>query len=105
MTGSRVPGNGLPALLLAVLAAFPLSAAAAPGTTSVEAPVDGQSLAARRGLTLDQAVAMVERRFRAMVVRAGREESDGRVVYVLRLLSDQGRVWTVRVDAETGEVF
>jgi uncharacterized membrane protein YkoI len=54
------------------------------------------------GISLDRAVAMAEQQYKARVVRAGTGESEGRRVYVLRLLSDQGRVWTVRVDAETG---
>lgn len=57
------------------------------------------------GISLDQAVAMAERRFNAKVVRAGVSESNGRRVYVLRLLSEQGRVWTVRVDADSGSMM
>ena len=57
------------------------------------------------GVSLDQAVAMAERRFNARVVKAGVTESNGRRVYVLRLLSEQGRVWTVRVDADSGSVM
>lgn len=56
-------------------------------------------------LTLDQAIEVAEKRFRARVVRAGVEESNGQRIYVLRLVSEQGRVWTVRVDAQTGAVF
>ena len=56
-------------------------------------------------LTLDQAVEMAERRFRARVVRAGVEEVNGQRVFVLRLLSEQGRVWTVRVDAQSGSII
>jgi hypothetical protein len=56
------------------------------------------------GLTLDQAVAMVSKQFGARVVRAETKTLDGRSVYVLRLLNEQGRVWTVRVDAATGAV-
>jgi uncharacterized membrane protein YkoI len=54
------------------------------------------------GVSLDRAVALAEQRYRARVVRAGVSDAEGRRVYVLKLLSDQGRVWTVRVDAETG---
>jgi uncharacterized membrane protein YkoI len=55
-------------------------------------------------LSMDQAVKMVERRFHARVVKAETERGNGRTVYVLRLLSDAGRVWTVRVDAADGAV-
>jgi uncharacterized membrane protein YkoI len=56
----------------------------------------------RVAISLDQAVAMAERRFNARVVRAEQRESGDRLVYVLRLLNDSGRVWTVKVDATTG---
>jgi uncharacterized membrane protein YkoI len=58
-----------------------------------------------RGMSLDQAVDVAQRRFRARVVRADTIDADGRRVYVLRLLSNEdGRVWSVRVDAATGSM-
>ena len=51
---------------------------------------------------MDQAIENAERRYKARVVRAEVSESNGRRVYVLRLLSEEGRVWTIKVDAETG---
>jgi uncharacterized membrane protein YkoI len=56
------------------------------------------------GMSLDQAVAMVERRFKAKVVRTEVRQDGERTVYVLRLLNDEGRVWSVRVDASSGSV-
>jgi hypothetical protein len=53
-------------------------------------------------LTMDRAVALAEQHYRARVVRAAVSDAGGHKVYVLKLLSEQGRVWTVRVDAETG---
>lgn len=58
----------------------------------------------RARISLDQAVAMAERRYHARVVRADSRESDGRIVYVLRLLNESGRVWTVKVDATSGDM-
>ena len=55
------------------------------------------------GVSLDHVIEQVEKRHSARVVRYETSESDGRRLYVLRLLSDQGRVWTVKVDAETGK--
>jgi uncharacterized membrane protein YkoI len=55
-------------------------------------------------LSMDQAVRMVEQRYHARVVKAETAKDNGRTVYVLRLLSDSGRVWTVRVDASGGAV-
>ena len=58
----------------------------------------------RARISLDQAVAMAERRYNARVVRADSRESDGHIVYVLRLLNESGRVWTVKVDATSGDM-
>jgi uncharacterized membrane protein YkoI len=43
----------------------------------------------------------IRRKYNASVVRVAELLVDGRRVYELRLLSNE-RVWTVRVDAETG---
>jgi uncharacterized membrane protein YkoI len=56
------------------------------------------------GMSLDQAVSMVEKRFKARVVRTEVRNEGNRKIYVLRLLNDAGRVWTVRVDASNGSV-
>ena len=60
--------------------------------------------AATHELTKDQAVALVQRQFHARVVRADARNEGGHTVYVLRLLNDSGRVWTVHVDAESGAI-
>ena len=68
---------------------------------------DGQGgviVVADSGMSLDQAVSMVEKRFKARVVRTETRNEGNRKVYVLRLLNDAGRVWTVRVDASSGSV-
>jgi uncharacterized membrane protein YkoI len=39
------------------------------------------------------------------VVKAEAEQENGHKVYVLRLLSEAGRVWTVRVDAASGALL
>jgi uncharacterized membrane protein YkoI len=62
-------------------------------------------MALRDGISLDQAVARAEAQFNARVVRAETNERDGRLIYVLRLLSDDGRVFTVRIDAATGAIY
>jgi uncharacterized membrane protein YkoI len=59
-------------------------------------------LVADNRISIEQAVKMAEQKFKARVVRAESENEDGKTVYVLRLLNDSGRVWTVRVDAATG---
>src|SRR3569832_707798 len=57
---------------------------------------------ARDGISLDEAVSRAERQYRARVVRTDVQDEDGRKVYVLKLLSEDGRVFTVRVDAQSG---
>ena len=56
----------------------------------------------RDGISLDEAVRRAEAQYHAKVVRTDVQDEDGRKVYVLKLLSDDGRVITVRVDAATG---
>lgn len=54
------------------------------------------------GLTLDAAVARAEKQYNARVVRAEEKQSGERRVYQIRLLSSDGRVFDVTVDADTG---
>ena len=56
-------------------------------------------------ISMAQAVRMVEQRFKARVVRAETRKDGGRTVYVLRLLDKSGRVFTVRVDAASGQIL
>jgi uncharacterized membrane protein YkoI len=55
-------------------------------------------------VSMDQAVRMVEQRYHARVVKTQTEQDNGHTVYVMRLLNDSGKVWTVRVDAVSGSV-
>lgn len=73
---------------------------------------DGGAAPARRGgavvhagaVSLDRAVEMVQRRYDAKVVRAEETREGDDVVYRIRLLSADGRVFTVRVNARTGQI-
>jgi hypothetical protein len=56
------------------------------------------------GISLDEAVRRAEQQYRARVVRTDVQDEDGRKVYVLKLLSENGRVMTVRIDAATGRM-
>jgi hypothetical protein len=58
----------------------------------------------RDGVSLDEAVSRAEAQYHARVVRTDVQDEDGRRVYVLKLLSDNGRVFTVRIDAATGRM-
>lgn len=73
------------------------------GGTNVQPParlVEAQ----RDGISLDEAVRRAEQQYHARVVRTEVQDEDGRKVYVLKLLSDDGRVIQVRIDAATGRM-
>lgn len=54
------------------------------------------------GISLDEAVARAERRYKARAVKAEEKRHGDRIEYRIRLLGDDGRVFEVRVDAATG---
>jgi uncharacterized membrane protein YkoI len=68
-------------------------AAAAPTNAAVPAQI-----------SMDQAVKMAEQRYHARVVKAEAQRNGAQTVYVLRLLNDSGKVWTVHVDAASGSM-
>jgi len=90
-------------LVVLALAAFSAQAGNCEPPTSSPGH-DRRIVVADSGMSLDQAVSMVEKRFKARVVRTETRDDGGRKIYVLRLLNDAGRVWTVRVDAASGSV-
>ncbi|MBS0577752.1 MAG: PepSY domain-containing protein [Proteobacteria bacterium] len=53
-------------------------------------------------VSMDQAVKMAEQRYHAKVVKAEAQRNGAQTVYVLRLLNEAGKVWTVHVDASNG---
>ena len=104
MAGSRTPCCVLLcATASALLAAIAMAAPAARDPPPIS--TDSRLVRLAGGLTIDQAIKMAEQRYKARVVRAEAQESDGRTIYVLRLLNEHGRVWTVRVDAANGTVL
>ncbi len=58
--------------------------------------------AAPSQVSMDQAVKMAEQRYHAKVVKAEAQRNGAQTVYVLRLLNEAGKVWTVHVDATSG---
>jgi len=79
--------------------------------TCAAPPVTPQTLAQRKppraaaALSMDQAVRLAERRYRARVVRAETRTEGSRTIYVLRMLDGAGRVFSVRVDAASGTIL
>jgi Peptidase propeptide and YPEB domain len=89
------------ALVTAVGAAAPFAQALPPAPTD-----EGQKpIYLTASMSMDQAVKMAEQRFKARVVRAEAQHDGDHTVYVLRMLNESGRVWTVRVDASNGAVL
>jgi uncharacterized membrane protein YkoI len=94
-------GKGVQAGVLAIVAML----AFAPGIANSKHGNHDEPPAHSSGISKDQAIEMAQRRYKARVVRAEASDNGGRRVYVLRMLSDEGRVWTVRIDAQTGNEF
>ena len=95
------------ALVTGVLIASAAQAQGMPGPDPSGAGVveRGSTVEVRRdGISLDEAVSRAESQYHARVVRTDVQDEDGRKVYVLKLLSDGGRVFTVRIDAATGRM-
>jgi hypothetical protein len=94
------------AMMLAGLAGWAGAAGAGPSMDHGGAsPVPAAPIRlAYGGISLDQAVQMAQARYGARVVRADTERDGDRVYYRLRLLSPDGRVFSVRVDAQTGSM-
>ena len=91
--------------LLLLCAAVVATAAALVSASPPSVQPDATPLVMPRGVvSMDQAVRMVEERYHARVVKAQTEQEEGHTLYVLRLLNDAGKVWTVRVDAADGSV-
>src|SRR5262245_9391368 len=55
-------------------------------------------------VSLDEAVAIVRGRYEGKVIRAETQGSDDHPVHEIRILSPEGRVYTVRVDGLTGRI-
>lgn len=60
---------------------------------------------AERVVPLNDAVSKVQERFNATAVKTDSVQQSGKLVYRIRLLSaDKSKVWTVDVDARTGDI-
>ncbi|MGC8517246.1 MAG: PepSY domain-containing protein [Steroidobacteraceae bacterium] len=96
---SRIRAALLLSVALSILCGGPTALQAREADVAPAAPLTHSAI------TMNQAVRMVERRFRARVVRAETRKDGGATVYVLRLLDQSGRVFTVRVDAASGRIL
>jgi hypothetical protein len=98
MTGARggLAGVGC-GVLMAVAGAWAPDAALAQQRGAL-VPLAGQSG------NSDRIIDSIQKRFHARVVRVADTQFNGRAALELRLLSDQ-RVWTIVVDAQSGQVL
>lgn len=96
----------LPAVLAVVAFAPGAQAHSMPGPVYSGSSVEPARAIAepRDGVSLNEAVSRAESQYNARVVRTDVVDEDGRKVYVLKLLSENGRVFTVRVDASSGRM-
>lgn len=103
---STFTGASLPfIMIMRILLLLALAALGAAGPPARAQARDPNAIALSAAMTMDQAVRMAEQRFKARVVRAESQQYDGRTIYILRLLNESGRVWTVRVDASSGSLL
>lgn len=74
----------------------------APALIAEEAP--DRPLQRGGGMSLQQAIQIAQSRYQGRVVRADTMMRNGRVVHEIRILGDDGRVRTVQIDAQSGEL-
>ena len=100
--------NGFLRVALLALGCIPLAQAhgmPVPASGGSNVPPPARLVAEQHdGISLDEAVRRAEHQYHARVVRTDVQDEDGRKVYVLKLLSDDGRVIQVRIDAATGRM-
>jgi hypothetical protein len=97
MSTARLAGRGCRLLCAAVVLGVAGLCAASP-QASVPVPqsrIDHE-------LSREEAMALVQKRYGARVVRTDIADQEGHRLYVFRLLSSGGKVWIVRVDARSG---
>lgn len=91
-TGAGAAARDLPT-------ALPGGGVVAPDPASAGRPT------ARDGVSLDEAAARVRRQTGGRIIKATSRSSNGRTVHYIRVLTADGRVFTVRVDAASGRIL
>jgi uncharacterized membrane protein YkoI len=93
----------LPILLLS-LAVNAMSIPQAPAQSLIDRRQHSEERSASGGISLDRAVRMAESRYGAKAVKATTVSEGERRVHQIRLIRE-GKVWTVTVDAQTGDMY
>jgi uncharacterized membrane protein YkoI len=88
-----------PLLLTFALGLTAPATAPAAGAGSVLAPVTAAATAVRDEVSLSEAVARVKREYGGRILEAETREQNGRRVHVIKVLTREGRVRTVRIPA------
>lgn len=101
--GVRGAASCLPAALLTLASLASARPALQPAETLPAEPTPTAQVAQRGAVSLAQATAMAQRQYRGRVVRAETKSRGGRTEHEIRILGDDGRVRTVRIDAQTGQ--
>jgi uncharacterized membrane protein YkoI len=99
MTRLRLPMFLSLALLAGIVASGPIQAS----ERDRHRDRGGELAMADHAISLDEAVAQAERRYDARAVRAEQKRHGDRIEYRIRLLGADGRVFEVRIDAESGQ--
>src|SRR5687767_10612717 len=90
-------------LVLAIVSAAAMTAVQAQGLVD-RRPRDNYRIEPG-GISKDEAVQKAERKFNAKAVKADVVSDGEKVVYQIRLLNSEGKVWNVRVDAASGRMY
>lgn len=102
----RGVGRAAPCLAAALLLTASV-AAARPVPEAIEIaplePAPAERIVQRGPVSLEQATAMAASRFQGRVVRAETKMRGGRREHEIRILGEDGRVRTVRIDAQSGQ--
>jgi uncharacterized membrane protein YkoI len=91
-------------LLLAAISAMSTVTSVTSAQELIDRRAQREHRPAQVRISLDDAVRMAQNRYGAKAVKAETVTNGGRRVHQIRLLSAEGKVWMVRVDAETGSM-
>ena len=94
---AEVPAQAEPAQFERPTVIRPEGARPPPALMMREAPRPAQRV------SIDRVIEQVQRRYKAKVIERKEAKKGDQLIYELKLLSDDGRVWRVRVDAESGK--